>query len=90
MQSLRPVRRVAELGSFDVIASQRIMFQFLGSILDSLFFIGIGLFAFFRPRQMAKKEGTPEDIEKRVLLMKRLGALAIILGVGLFVFKLVG
>ncbi len=64
------------------------MFQFLGSILDVLFMVGFGSLAYFRPRQLASKEGTPQEIEKRVRLMKRAGAVLIICGIGLFVFKL--
>ena len=63
------------------------MFQFIGSVLDSLVMVGFGAFAFLQPHKMASKEGTPEQVEKRVRLMKRAGAALIIAGVGLFVAK---
>lgn len=63
------------------------MFQFIGSILDSLFMVGFGAFAFLQPHKMASNEGTAEQVEKRVRLMKRAGAVLIIAGVGLFLVK---
>jgi hypothetical protein len=51
--------------------------------------IGFGSLAFFRPRQLASKDGGPEEIERRVRLLKRCGAVLIICGIGLLVFKLV-
>src|SRR6266542_2804439 len=88
LQSTRLVGRVAIL-SFGGSTSDQIMFQFIGSILDVLFMVGFGSLAFFRPRQLASREGTPEEIERRVRLLKRCGAVVIVCGIGLFVFKLV-
>jgi len=65
------------------------MFEFLGSILDTLIMVALGLIAFLRPCHIASKKGTADQIRKRVRWMKRAGATLIVCGVGLFVLKLV-
>ena len=63
------------------------MFQFIGSILDTLLMVGFGAFAFFQPQKLASKKGTAEQVEKRIRLMKYSGAGLVIAGIGLFMVK---
>lgn len=63
------------------------MFQIIGNNLDVLVMIVIGVFAIFNPHSLVKKKGAPEEITKRVRILKLAGAILIVSGLAQALFK---
>jgi len=65
------------------------MLQNLGRFIDCLLLLGAGALACFLPHSIVKKDGTPEQVAKRVRLLKRVGAGVMVIGALLLIGKLI-
>ena len=61
------------------------MNQHIGALLDKVFFIGFGLFMLFVSPKVLGKNLAPEEVRKRLKILRICGVLSIICGVASFI-----
>jgi hypothetical protein len=64
------------------------MFQTIGAYLDALMVIGAGYAARYHAHRWIRKDGTPDEVERRLARTRKLGAGLLVGGAGLVVLRL--
>lgn len=66
------------------------MFQTIGEYLNTLLVIGVGIAGRYYAPRWVRKDGTAEEVERRLARTRKLCTVLLVLGIGMLIFQLVG
>ncbi|HET6838037.1 MAG TPA: hypothetical protein VFH24_08330 [Gemmatimonadales bacterium] len=66
------------------------MFQTIGAYLDTFLVIGVGIAGRYYAARWVRKDGSAEEVERRLARTRKLGTLLLVLGLGMLIFRLLG
>jgi hypothetical protein len=64
------------------------LFQAIGAFLDALLLIGVGIAGRYYAPRWVRKDGSPQEVERRFARTRQLGAVLLVLGLGTLTFRL--
>jgi hypothetical protein len=64
------------------------LFQMIGAFVDALLLIGVGIAGRYYTPRWVRKDGTPEEVERRFSRARKLSTILLVMGVGTLIFRL--
>ena len=64
------------------------MFQTIGAFLDAFLIIAVGVAARYYGPRWVRKDGSPEEVERRLARTRKLGTLLLVMGLATLAFRL--
>jgi len=65
-----------------------VLYQMIGAFVDALLLIGVGIAGRYYAPRWVRKDGTPEEVERRFSRTRKLSTILLVMGVGTLIFRL--